>query len=245
MKVAGYNGGEKDVYNTLGSEYIGGSGHNIKFQRDPEKLLKQYSNLIHKMGRKFGNIKMTHAERQDLYAYISEVFIDLVKEFDMSNGMDFPGYIARMLPTRIRGSYLDPVQDYKQHISPLKDPTKSIEGLADRRYGKDNFTFSYSRRSKVNQEVRRDGKVRGIISESVPGITTNENDNSLAEIHTMLTSQGYKRPELHRLVDLIAKDDLTPDEAKHKLAKEYKLTNDQVEMFYTQLKNLLRAYERS
>ena len=197
------------------------------------------------MGRKFGNINMSYAERQDLYAYISEVFIDLVKEFDMSNGMDFPGYIVRMLPTRIRGSYLDPIQDYKEQISPLKSDTRTIEDLADYNYGKSQYTFNYSSKSKYHREVRRDGKVRGIISLAIDNHNTNEMDNSLAEIHTMITSQGYKDPRLHRLVDLIAKQGLTVDEAKQALSKEFKLDNKEVNIYYTQLVNLMKAYKES
>lgn len=244
MRTVGYNGGQKDVFNTLGGEYIGGSNHNLKFQRDPAKLLKQYSNLIHRMGKKFGNINMTYAERQDLYAYISEVFIDLVREFDMSNGMDFPGYIARMLPTRIRGSYLDPTQDYKKHISPLKDPNKSIEDLADYQYGKSLYTFSYSSKSNYKREKRRDGEVRGIVSQAIDRPVVNEMDNSLAEIHTMLTSQGYKSPELHTMVDLIAKQGLSFKEAQAQIGKQYHLDKEQINIYATQLKNLMKAYMR-
>lgn len=245
MQTVGYNGGQKDVYNALGNEYIGGSNHNLKFQRDPDKLLKQYSNFIRRMGKKFGNINMTYAERQDLYAYISEVFVDLVREFDMSNGMDFPGYIAQMLPTRIRGSYLDPAQDYKKHISPLKDPIKSIEDLADYYYGKSQYTFGYSSKSTYKREKRRDGKVRGIVSQAVNRPIVNEMDNSLAEIHTMLTSQGYNNPELHRMVDLIAKQGLSFSEAQAEIGKEYHLDKEQVKIYAVQLKNLMKAYRDS
>lgn len=245
MRTSGYNGGQKDVFNSLGGEYIGGTQNHISFQRDPEKLLKQYSNLIHKMGRQFGNINMTHAERQDLYAYISEVFVDLVKEFDMSNGMDFPGYIARMLPTRIRGSYLDPTQDYKEHISPLKSATKSIEDLADYNYGKSQYTFSYSSKSKYHREVRRDGKVRGIISQAVEQPSTNEMDTSLADIHSMLTHHGYKDKKLHYLVDLLANGGVTAEEGKKILGQKYKLSKQEVETYYDQLVNLMKGYVNS
>lgn len=194
------------------------------------------------MGKRFGNINMTNAERQDLYAYISEVFIDLVREFDMSNGMDFPGYIAKMLPTRIRGSYLDPIQDYKEHISPLKDPTHSIEDLADYHYGQSEYTFSYSRKSPYKREKRRDGRVRGIVSQAVNRPMINEMDNSLAEIHTTFKAQGYTDQHLHELVDLIALRGLTVDEAKRALAIKYNLSKDKINMYYTQLKNLMKQY---
>lgn len=243
--IPGYNNDQKNVFSTLGHRYIGGIQHNIKFERDPEKLLKQYSNLIHAMGRRFGNINMTHAERQDLYAYISEVFIDLVKEFDMSNDMDFPGYIAKMLPTRIRGSYLDPIQEYKAHISPLKDPTKTVEDIADLNYGRDKVTFSYSSKSTDNRSVRKDGKVRGVVSKVVDEPTTNEVDHSLSDIHTSFRAEGYTRPELHSLVDYIALDGLNPKEAKQRLGQAYKLPNEQVDEIYSQLVNLMREYSHS
>ena len=245
LTTPGWNNDQKNVFNTLGNKYIGSSGSNLTFQRDPEKLLKQYSNLIHKMGKRFGNIKMTYAERQDLYAYISEVFFDLVREFDMSNGMDFPGYIAKMLPTRIRGSYLDSIQDYKEHISPLKDPTHSIEELADFRYGQSEYTFSYSRKSPYKREKRRDGKVRGIVSQAVNRPMINEMDNSLAEIHTAFKAQGYTDKHLHELVDLIALKGLTTDEAKKVLAHKYKLSKIQINTYYTQLVNLMKQYANS
>ena len=163
----------------------------------------------------------------------------------MSNGMDFPGYIARMLPTRIRGSYLDPTQDYKKHISPLKDPNKSIEDLADYQYGKSQYTFSYSSKSKYKREKRRDGKVRGIVSQAIDRPVVNEMDNSLAEIHTMLTSQGYKSPELHTMVDLIAKQGLSFKEAHAQIGRQYHLDKEQINIYATQLKNLMKAYMRN
>ncbi len=104
---------------------------------------------------------MTYTERQDLYAYISEVFIDLVREFDMSNGMDFPGYIIMAFPTRIREAILTQHKTIKSISSPLKDSTKSIEDLADYQYGKSQYTFSYSSKSNYKREKRRDGVARG------------------------------------------------------------------------------------
>ncbi len=48
-------------------------------------------------------------------------------------------------------------------------------------------------------------------------------DSSLAEIHTMLTSQGYKSSELHTMVDLIAKQGLSFEEAQSEIGKKYHL----------------------
>ncbi len=243
--IPGYNNPDKNVFSQLNHQYIGGTRHRITFERDADQLLHQYSNLIHKMGKKFGNINMSNAERQDLYAYISEVFVDLVEEFDMSNGMDFPGYIARMLPTRIRGSYLDPIQEYKSHISTLKDPNKSVEEIADLNYGKEKLTFGYSSKSKDRVVTRHDGRKKGVVSKAINEPNTNVEDHSLSEIHTSFRSEGYTEPQLHSLVDYIAKDGLTAQEARRKLKKRYKLDNEQVGIYYTQLVNLMKEYEKS
>lgn len=238
-KVVGYNTKNKNVFNDLNGVYIGGESENIDFLRSPEQLLKQYHNLIHKMGRQYGSSNMTAAERQDLYAYISEVFIDLVKEFDMSNGMDFPGYVARMLPARIRGSYLDSVQDYKQHISPVKNPTTSVEKLLDYNYGKPKFTFSYSSKSNFQREKRRDGKTRGILTEIVPTKSTNEPDTSLIEIYRYLDSRSVKDKIIYELVELIGNQGLSLHDAEEVVCEAHHLTKGQISIEEKKLKQLL------
>lgn len=219
-KVAGYNTNNKNVFTDLDGIYIGEHGKNLTFLRNPTQLLKQYHNLIHKMGRQFGAVNMTNAERQDLYAYISEVFVDLVKEFDMSNSMDFPGYIARMLPTRIRGSYLDSVQNYKKHFSPIKDGNKSVEELLDYNYGKPQYTFSYSSKSRYNRSTQRDGKMRGVLIEAINDSNENELDTSRIEIKHCLANANVQDPLVYNLIDLIVDRGLSLSEAKDYLAKK-------------------------
>lgn len=219
-KVAGYNTTNKNVFTDLDGTYIGEHGKNLTFLRNPTQLLKQYHNLIHKMGRQFGAVNMTNAERQDLYAYISEVFVDLVKEFDMSNSMDFPGYIARMLPTRIRGSYLDSVQNYKKHFSPIKNGNNTVEELLDYNYGKPKYTFSYSSKSKYNRSPQRDGKMRGVLIEALNDSNENELDTSRIEIKHYLNNADIQNPLIYKLVSLIIDHGLSLSEAKLYLAQK-------------------------
>lgn len=224
-KVAGYNTENKNVFTDLDGTYIGEHGKQLTFLRNPTQLLKQYHNLIHKMGRQFGAINMTNAERQDLYAYISEVFVDLVKEFDMSNSMDFPGYIARMLPTRIRGSYLDSIQNYKKHFSPIKNDNNTVEELLDYNYGKPQYTFSYSSKSKYNRSPQRDGKMRGVLVEAVNNINENELDTSRIEIKYFLNNANTQNPIVYDLVGLIVDYGLSLSEAKTFLAREQNISS--------------------
>ena len=75
--------------------------------------------------------------------------------------------------------------------------------------------------------------------------STNEIDNSLADIHTSFRAEGYNKPELHALIDYIAQYGLTAKEAKKRLGRQYKLPNDKVNEFYNQLVNLMREYKNS
>lgn len=239
---SGINTKAKNVYNSINGTYVGGNTKKIEFLRDPNQLLKAYDNLIRKMGRKFSKPTMTQAEREDLYAYIKEVFIDIVLEYDMSSEVDFPGYVIRMLPARIRGSYLDKVQDYKYHISPLKNDNVSIESLADMQYSKPQLTFSYSVKSHYQRELRRDGKYRGIYSEQLDRKTTNEMDESLLALESYLKGRRVESPVIWSLLYLIGDYGYSLDEAKQIAKDRYQLNDNQVNMDVTELKNILNDY---
>ena len=239
---SGINTKAKNVYNSINGTYVGGNTKKIEFLRDPNQLLKAYDNLIRKMGRKFSKPTMTQAEREDLYAYIKEVFIDIVLEYDMSSEVDFPGYVIRMLPARIRGSYLDKVQDYKYHISPIKNDNVSIESLADMQYSKPKLTFSYSVKSQYQRELRRDGKYRGIYSEQLDRKTTNETDESLLELESYLRGRHVENQIVWSLVYLFGDYGYNLDEAKQIVKDQYKLNDSQVNMDITELKNILSDY---
>ena len=67
-------------------------------------------------------------------------------------------------------------------------------------------------------------------------------DNSLAEIHSAFKLQGYNDPELHSLVDYIAKDGLTAKEAKDRVKEQYHLNKNELEKEYSMLVELMKAY---
>ncbi len=239
---SGINTKAKNVYNNINGTYVGGNTKKIEFLRDPNQLLKAYDNLIRKMGRKFSKPTMTQAEREDLYAYIKEVFIDIVLEYDMSSEVDFPGYVIRMLPARIRGSYLDKVQDYKYHISPVKNDSVSIESLADMQYSKPQLTFSYSVKSQYQRELRRDGKYRGIYSEQLDRKTTNEMDESLLALESYLKGRHVESPVIWSLMYLIGDYGYSLEEAKQIVKDQYSLNDSQVNMDVAELKHILSDY---
>lgn len=103
------------------------SSMNNYLPRDSESLLKKYKPLIDSTYARYKYLftntigsesYMQGAEgsqnreipnkyaQEDLYSYISEQFIKLIKEYDPNGGVDLPGYLASKLPRRVLGSYI-------------------------------------------------------------------------------------------------------------------------------------------
>ena len=85
--------------------------------RDPEVLLEDYEKLRYKIYKqelpRFAyldeqtcKVVYNQAEADDLQSYIDYQFIKLVKEYDPTSGVDFPGYIKSKLPLRVKHSYI-------------------------------------------------------------------------------------------------------------------------------------------
>lgn len=231
--VVGYNNKDKNVFNSIKDVYIGSRGEKINFLKDPEKLLHSYSNLIRSLGRKYGRHDLTYDEQRELYAYISETFLDLVLEFDMENEMDFPGYIARMLEVRIRGSYLYSMQNYKNHIAPLKNGNSTVEYLLDQKYDQAEYAVSYGKNEN------KDGD-REVIAKMVSTGKRNEIDDSLIEI-----TESIKRTSLHSdilcdMIDKIAYEGYSLKEASKYIQNEYNFTPQQFKNLVNELKKYLK-----
>ena len=95
-----------------GNRYIHDEGGTGVFGRDVDRLFIEYTNLrksiFNKQKYKFSD----KATREELESYIDEQFVKLVKEYDINNPVDFPGYIKTKLNLRvsqvfIRGRYRD------------------------------------------------------------------------------------------------------------------------------------------
>lgn len=237
--VIGWNTDNKNTFSTLGNYYVGDNGKNLTFVRSPEKLLKQYSNLLHKLGKQYGDNLNTAQERQDLYAYITNTFIELVLEYDMENDVDFPGYIARMLKARISGSYLNKSNEYNRHISPIGSPDTSIESLGEELQGASGLTYSKSISSNYQAEMQKDGVVRGLDVKMVSKGKDGDDDYSLFYVHDQLNRTEYASEAKHALIDAIGKGNLSPSEAKKLVAQQLNLDDDTINYEYAELRNFL------
>lgn len=77
-----------------------------KFERDAEKLFHQYANFRLSLYNQYKGYVPDKASREELKSYIDEQFIRLVKEYDLSSPVDFPGYIKKKLNYRVKLSYI-------------------------------------------------------------------------------------------------------------------------------------------
>lgn len=225
----GYNDDEKNVFNELNGIYVGSKGNKLTFLRDPEKLLKTYDNLIKSLGRLYGgtDTKMSYADRQELYAYISEVFIDLVKEYDMENDVDFPGYILMMMKIRIRGSYLEHRRRYDQHITPLKSDAITVEDLIDYNYNQPKLSYGQSKKKNT------------VISKVIDLGGTNEIDEFTINTIRMIKNHSSHADVLIELVLMVGVEGYSLRESLETIKKEYHLSTKELNEYVEELKEYL------
>lgn len=67
---------------------------------EPEYLYNKYELLRKSLYNKFSNSMVNYADKEDLKSSISQIFLQLVSEYDPHRGVDFPYYIKRMLELR-------------------------------------------------------------------------------------------------------------------------------------------------
>lgn len=89
-----------------GNRYIEDTSGNGVFARDPERLLKEYTNLRKKLYSTYAGSFADDATRRELRSYIDEQFVKLVKEYDINNPVDFPGYIDKKLKLRVKQTFI-------------------------------------------------------------------------------------------------------------------------------------------
>jgi len=88
-------------YTPANSEY--------EFTRDVDRQWLQFEPLRKSIYRKLAASVPSTADKEDLINFIDEQFVKLVKEYDPTSGVDFPGYISKMLLIRAKGLYVRPV----------------------------------------------------------------------------------------------------------------------------------------
>jgi hypothetical protein len=76
------------------------------FLRDVDKLMHQYKNLRLSVYNQFKDYMPDPISQSELWSYVNEQFVRLVKEYDINGPVDFPGYIKTKLTYRVKHSYI-------------------------------------------------------------------------------------------------------------------------------------------
>ena len=145
---------QQDIYNSVAGVY--GLHNNVKFVKDPEKLLHQYEHLIYSVAKQYTHQFKTEQDRKDLVAHIKSTFISLVIEYDPFSGVDFPGYIKAALNIRIRYSYVQVQLKKRYYESPMKANDLTEEEMVDYIAFKNN-----------NAEYNKNGAIANINSDGL------------------------------------------------------------------------------
>lgn len=89
-----------------GNRYVLDSSGKGVFARDTDRLFIEYTNLRKKIYNRHKDSFSDYATKAELRSYIDEQFIKLVKEYEINSPVDFPGYIKKKLPLRVRESFM-------------------------------------------------------------------------------------------------------------------------------------------
>lgn len=127
-EIIGYNNSDKNVYNSIGG-VKSTSLNKIRFVKDPEKLLVQYDNLIRSLGKKYSKQFYNPSEVEDLFSYVKDAFVTLVKEYDINSEVDFAGYIKFTLEPRVHYSYTNMRISKSDRVTPLKASDYSVQDM--------------------------------------------------------------------------------------------------------------------
>lgn len=101
----------------VGSRYTPANSEQ-EFSRDVDKLFVQFANLRKSLYRRLSKSVPSDADRDDLISYINETFVKLTKEYDPTSGVDFPGYIYKMLTMRTKALYVRPTnREHERQIA--------------------------------------------------------------------------------------------------------------------------------
>lgn len=236
-----HNTEESNTYNSVGGYYDPSGTNNIKFVRDPDKLLAQYSNLIKATAKKYNKYWASNADKKELYSYIIDTFISLVYEYDINSKVDFQGYIKHMLDIRVAKSYSIPEKEKRDHISTLRSTKTTVENLVDSMQLKGDITSStwFNSKKSLHSIVDDQGNKIGIDSKLTSRITNYELDISLQELLDELEHDDRINYIQLQIVYLLASSSHTPQTVLDFVAHKYKLSQPRIQEEYQKLKQIL------
>lgn len=89
----------------MGSRYTP-AGSDAEYARDVDTLFLQYRPLRLSIYKRVASKLSNETDKEDLISYINEHFVRLVKEYDVSGQVDFPGYVKTLLTFRTTSSFI-------------------------------------------------------------------------------------------------------------------------------------------
>ena len=87
-----------------GSRYTP-NGSSTEYSRDVDRLYVLYKPLRLAVYKDVASWLGNDVDKEDLTSFINEHFVRLVKEYDPTTNVDFPGYIKKMLTLRAKHSF--------------------------------------------------------------------------------------------------------------------------------------------
>ena len=81
-------------------------GSTTEYGRDMDRLYAQYKPLRLAIYKRVASRLYNQEDKNDLSSYLNEHFIRLCLEFDLTNEMDFPGFIKTLLTFRASNSFI-------------------------------------------------------------------------------------------------------------------------------------------
>lgn len=107
-KQLSYNGSRM---NSTGSRYTP-IGSDKNYARDIDRLYVMYKPLRLAVYKEVSSWLTSEQDKADLTSFINEHFVRLVKEYDPTSNVDFPGYIKKMLTLRAKHSFTSNLRRY-------------------------------------------------------------------------------------------------------------------------------------
>lgn len=192
---------------------------NKPFVKDVNELFKQYEPLRRNVVKKYKSM-INPDDLEELIAFTDETFIILAYEYQnyqeekYDKGIDFNGYISRMLKTRVHGSFVIPHLRKRGRETPLADEETTVSDLIDARSSTDNGVF-------LNRS--RGGTVTTLDIQQA-----NKIDSGYIELQDELEHLGLNDEITQSIIDDIVIEGLSPMSAVADVARKLDIPKDYV-----------------
>lgn len=125
-KQLSYNGARM---NSTGSRYTP-VGSDKNYARDIDRLYVMYKPLRLAVYKDVASWLTSEQDKADLTSFINEHFVRLVKEYDPTSNVDFPGYIKKMLTLRAKHSFTSNLRRYSTKEDSVGNQEDMLEFLS-------------------------------------------------------------------------------------------------------------------